>query len=47
MNEKAVEFVMQFYSIDRETAVQLYMDEIKAAEILLSVLPRNCNERTN
>lgn len=44
MNEKVVEFVMQFYCIDRETAVQLYMDEIKAAEHLLNILPRSCNE---
>jgi hypothetical protein len=35
MNEKAIEFVMQFYSIDRETAIQLYADEIKSAESLL------------
>lgn len=38
MNEKAVEFVMQFYNIDREIAVQLYADEIKAVEHLLQII---------
>lgn len=38
MQEKAIEFVMQFYSIDKETAVQLYADEIKAAESLLQII---------
>jgi len=30
MNEEAIEFVMQFYSITREVALQLYKDEIEA-----------------
>ena len=29
MNE-AIEFVMQFYNISRETAINLYWDEIEA-----------------
>ena len=38
MNEKTIEFVMHFYSIDRQTAIQLYADEIKAAESLLQII---------
>lgn len=30
MNEEAIEFVMQFYNITREVALQLYKDEIEA-----------------
>lgn len=30
MNEEAITFVMQFYSITREVALQLYKDEIEA-----------------
>jgi hypothetical protein len=38
MQEKAIKFVMHFYSIDRQTAIQLYVDEIKAAESLLQII---------
>lgn len=40
MSEKAIEFVMKFYNIDREIALQLYMDEIEAAERLLCIIPK-------
>jgi hypothetical protein len=32
MNKQALEFVMEFYKVDRVTALQIYWDEIKAAE---------------
>jgi len=38
MNEKAIEVVMKFYGVDRETAVQFYADEIQAAESLLEII---------
>ena len=37
MNE-AIEFVMQFYNISRETAINLYWDEIEA---YMQVIARN------
>ena len=40
MNEKAIEFVMKFYNIDRETAIQLYADEIRVAESLLQAFTK-------
>lgn len=36
MNEEAIEFVMQFYSITREVALQLYKDEIEAYMSLMT-----------
>jgi len=35
MNEKAIEFVMKFYKINRKQAISLYLDEIKAVENLI------------
>lgn len=35
MNKEALEFVMEFYQVDRVTALQLYWDEIKSYEWLL------------
>ena len=36
MNKQAVEFVMNMYQVDRITALQLYWDEIEAAERLIN-----------
>jgi hypothetical protein len=34
MSEEAIQYVMDFYKIDRETAIKLYSDEISAMEQL-------------
>ena len=36
MNKEALEFVMDFYQVDRVTALQLYWDEIEAYERILT-----------
>jgi len=36
MNQQALEFVMNMYQVDRITALQLYWDEIEAAERILA-----------
>jgi hypothetical protein len=36
MNNEALEFVMDFYQVDRATALQLYWDEIEAYERILA-----------
>ena len=36
MNNEALEFVMDFYQVDRVTALQLYWDEIEAYERILA-----------
>jgi hypothetical protein len=36
MNQQALEFVMNMYQVDRVTALQLYWDEIEAAERLIN-----------
>lgn len=36
MNQEALEFVMDFYQVDRATALQLYWDEIESYEYLLA-----------
>ncbi len=36
-HEKAVDYVMYFYNIDRERAITYYKDEIQAYESLLSM----------
>jgi hypothetical protein len=36
MNNEALEFVMDFYQVDRVTALQLYWDEIEAYEQILA-----------
>jgi hypothetical protein len=41
--EKAILFVMEFYQINREIAIELYQDEIEAYVQLLEM----CDERTN
>ena len=38
LEQKAIETVMNFYKISRETALDLYQDEIKAAESLLQII---------
>jgi len=35
MNEKAVQFVMKFYKINREQALALYLDEVEAVKSLI------------
>jgi hypothetical protein len=35
MNQQALEFVMDFYQVDRVTALQLYWDEIEHMTWLL------------
>jgi len=35
MSEKAIKFVMKFYKINRQQAIALYLDEIKAVESLI------------
>jgi hypothetical protein len=35
MSEKAIEFVMKYYRINREQAIALYLDEIEAVESLI------------
>jgi len=36
MNKEALEFVMEFYQVDRVTALQLYWDEIEHMTWLLN-----------
>jgi len=36
MKQEALEFVMDFYQVDRATALQLYWDEIEAYERILA-----------
>lgn len=36
MNQQAIELVMDMYQVDRVTAMQLYWDEIEAAELMLA-----------
>jgi len=36
MNQNALEFVMDFYQVDRATALQLYWDEIEAYTSILA-----------
>jgi hypothetical protein len=36
MNQAALEFVMDFYQVDRATALQLYWDEIEHMTWLLN-----------
>ena len=36
MNKQALEFVMEFYKVDRATALQLYWDEIEHMTWLLN-----------
>jgi hypothetical protein len=42
--EEAISFVMEFYGIDRDVALKLYMDEI---ESYIWLLNRRNDERTN
>lgn len=48
--EEAIEFVMDFYNIDRDTCIKLYWDEVQAFMNILKwrinyeqTNPRNCN----
>lgn len=45
MNKEAVEFIMEFYQVDRITALQLYWDEIKEYEWLLNKKAEQDNEK--
>lgn len=36
MSESAINFVMYFYDVSRDIAIEYYLDEVKAAEQLLS-----------
>ena len=44
--EKAIEFVMQFYNITREETIELYMDEVEAYMSLMNRV-ENDDERSN
>ena len=43
--EEAIDFVMEFYDIDRETAIKLYMDEIESYIWLMNKVKERDNTR--
>ena len=45
MNNEALEFVMEFYQVDRVTALQLYLDEIEHMTWLLNKKQESDNDR--
>jgi len=46
MMEEAIDFVMEFYGINRETAIKLYMNEIESYIWLFNLLNK-VKERDN
>ena len=42
IREKAIQITMQYYDVDRETALEIYMEEILAAERLIQRFEEEC-----